>query len=76
MNPIIVDGVLYGTSPTLKAFALDAATGQQSGNLIPLTGRGRLRCQPGVTYWEEGRTKVLYSFGQYLYALDARTGKR
>src|SRR5688572_8597580 len=28
-NPIVVDGVLYGTSPSLKAFALDAATGKE-----------------------------------------------
>src|SRR5665213_2931329 len=28
-NPIMVDGVLYGTSPKLKLFALDAATGVQ-----------------------------------------------
>src|SRR5688500_10610220 len=28
-NPIVVDGVLYGTSPRLKLFALDAATGKQ-----------------------------------------------
>src|SRR5579862_5127539 len=26
-NPIIVDGILYGTTPQLKLFALDAATG-------------------------------------------------
>lgn len=28
-NPIMVDGILYGTSPKLKLFALNAATGQQ-----------------------------------------------
>ena len=27
-NPIMIDGVLYGTSPRLTLFALDAATGQ------------------------------------------------
>ena len=27
-NPIVIDGVLYGTSPKLRVFALDAATGQ------------------------------------------------
>ena len=27
-NPIIVDGVLYGITPTQKIFALDAATGK------------------------------------------------
>ena len=28
-NPIMVDGVLYGISPRLKLFALNAATGEQ-----------------------------------------------
>ena len=28
-NPIMVDGILYGTSPRLKLFALNAATGEQ-----------------------------------------------
>jgi len=30
-NPIIVDGVLYGTSPLMKLFAIDAATGKPGG---------------------------------------------
>ena len=28
-NPLIIDGVLYGTSPDLQLFALDAATGRE-----------------------------------------------
>ena len=28
-NPIIVDGILYGVSPQMKLFAIDAATGIQ-----------------------------------------------
>ena len=28
-NPIVIDGVLYGTTPRLQVFALDAATGRQ-----------------------------------------------
>src|SRR5688500_2601197 len=34
-NPIIVDGVLYGTSPKLKLFAIDAATGVEKWAYIP-----------------------------------------
>ena len=77
-NPIIVDGVLYGTSPTLKAFALDAATGQQLWKFDSVDkAAGGLGVNRGVTYWEEGEDKrILYSFGQHLYALDARTGKK
>jgi quinoprotein glucose dehydrogenase len=28
-NPIIIDGVLYGTSPLMRLFAIDATTGKQ-----------------------------------------------
>src|SRR5690606_28856299 len=28
-NPLIIDGVLYGTTPQTKVFALDAATGRE-----------------------------------------------
>jgi quinoprotein glucose dehydrogenase len=28
-NPLVVDGVIYATSPRLKALALDAATGRE-----------------------------------------------
>src|SRR6187549_825243 len=28
-NPIVIDGVLYATTPKLKVFALDAATGKE-----------------------------------------------
>jgi quinoprotein glucose dehydrogenase len=29
VNPLIIDGILYGVSPKLKMFALDAATGKE-----------------------------------------------
>src|SRR5207253_7087231 len=34
-NPIIVDGVLYATSPQIKVFALDAATGKERWTFDP-----------------------------------------
>lgn len=77
-NPIIIEGVLYGTSPTLKAFALDAKTGKEIWKFADGDeSDGGLGVNRGVTYWEEGEDKrILYSLGQYLYALDAQTGKK
>jgi len=75
MNPIIVDGVLYGVSATVQAFALDAATGKELwrfGDPLKVwhsTSRG-------VTYWEDGADKrILYTIGPHLYALNAQTGQ-
>lgn len=75
-NPIVVDGVLYGTSAGLKAFAVDAATGKEIWKFHPEELNPGLGVNRGVTYWAEADDKrILYSYSEYLYALDARTGK-
>src|SRR5215218_984697 len=78
-NPIVVHGVLYGTSAQLKTFALDAATGRELWVFNPLAagaGEHSLGVNRGVVYWEGGDDRrILVATGQRLYALDARTGK-
>ena len=37
-NPLVIDGVLYGTSPQLKLFALDAASGKELWRFDPFGG--------------------------------------
>jgi quinoprotein glucose dehydrogenase len=76
-HPIIVDGVLYGTSPRLKAFALKAGTGEMLWSFDPLKDKApQLNANRGVTYWEDGDDKrILYTAGPNLYALNARTGE-
>ncbi len=77
-NPIVIDGVLYGTSPKLRVFALDAATGQEIWSFDPHGGKlvtGKMRNR-GLTYWEDGRDRrILVVVRQWLYALDAATGR-
>lgn len=74
-NAIVADGVLYGITPSVQAFALDAATGKEIWRFgDPLkswasTGRG-------VTYWSDGKDKrILHTIGPKLYALNAETGQ-
>jgi quinoprotein glucose dehydrogenase len=81
-NPLIVNGVLYGSSPRTKIFALDAGTGAELWQFDPFADRpeeantqGRHR---GVTYWQDeaGKDKrILFTAGAYLFAVDAMTGK-
>lgn len=77
-NPVIVDGVLYATTPKLRVIALDAATGKLIWSFDPNEGRkplGKMRNR-GVTYWEGGGEKRIYfGFRQWLYGLDAKTGR-
>ncbi|MBL9134327.1 MAG: PQQ-binding-like beta-propeller repeat protein [Verrucomicrobiales bacterium] len=80
-NPVIVEGVLYGTTPTLKLFALDAATGRERWRFDPFegkTGNNSLGVNRGVAIWqaEDGMDRrVLYTAGQELFAVDAATGR-
>lgn len=74
-QPIVVGGILYGTSAELNLFALKAATGEQLWKFQPDT-RGHSNNNRGVMYWEDGPDKrVLYTAGSFLYAVDALTGK-
>ncbi|MDP1795786.1 MAG: PQQ-binding-like beta-propeller repeat protein [Daejeonella sp.] len=74
-NPIIIKGVLYGISAAGNVFALNGATGEEKWRFNPDTIK-RFLVNRGVTYWEDGEDKrILCSYDQWLYALDARTGK-
>ncbi len=77
-NPIIVDGVMYATTPKVRVIALNAATGAllwsfdpNQGNRVP----GKMRNR-GLTFWKDGAEKrIFFTFRNFLYALDAVTGK-
>lgn len=78
-NPIIIDTVLYATSPLLKAFAVHAGTGEPIWTFEPFSvdsTAGNLSVSRGVMYWEDGdEARILYTAGPSLYALDARNGQ-
>ena len=73
-NPIVVDGVVYVTTPKHRVAALDAATGRlvwKFDSAIESSGPNR-----GLTYWASGDDRRVFTAqDQYLYALDARTGR-
>lgn len=72
-QPVVVDGVLYATTPTLKVVALDAATGRELWKFDPADGAGsgaRFRHR-GVTVH---RDRVFVTYRNFLIALDRRTG--
>jgi quinoprotein glucose dehydrogenase len=74
-QPIVIDGILYGTTPDLNLFALNAATGEQIWKFAASRG-DRPNQNRGVMYWEEGEDKrILYSISSGLYAVNAKTGE-
>jgi quinoprotein glucose dehydrogenase len=77
-NPLVIDGVLFGSSPELIVFALNAANGQELWRFNPFAtepsppgGKNR-----GFAYWSEGEDKrLLFGVANHLYAINPATGK-
>lgn len=86
-NPIMVDGVLYGTTPRLKLFALNAATGQLKWLFDPATLEPAsvqqdpfafFKVSRGVMYWQDANgtdKRIFYSAGAKTYAVNAANGQ-
>ena len=71
-SPLVVEGVLYGLSPQLVPFALNAATGEELWrtdlDLAPAAQRG-------LMWWENAEHKrILFAAGRELIALNAEDG--
>jgi quinoprotein glucose dehydrogenase len=75
VNPVVVNGVLYGVTASVQAFALDAATGKELWRFgDPL--KNWASTSRGVAYWREGNDeRILHTMGHFLYAIDAKTGR-
>jgi quinoprotein glucose dehydrogenase len=77
-NPIVIDDILYATTPNGDVVALDAATGTLRWRFDANEGLGKVGKvrNRGVTYWSEGTDRRIFvGIRQYLYALNAQTGK-
>lgn len=86
VNPIIVNGILYGVSPKLKLFALDAASGKEKWIFNPIDtsstqtkggGYFSMNVCRGVTYYSDNGkdARIFYSAASALFCVDAETGK-
>lgn len=84
-NPIVVDGILYGTTPRLKLFALNAATGEVKWIFDPVTvdtaskhdRYAFYKVNRGVVYWQNesgAEQRIFYSTGSKTWAIDAKIG--
>ena len=76
-TPIVIDSVMYTTTPALAVIALRADSGTLRWRFDPFAGLTReLHANRGVAYWADGDDRrILFTAGQRLYALDARTGR-
>jgi quinoprotein glucose dehydrogenase len=77
-NPLIVGNQLFGVNAANTLFALNAATGDRIWEFSPQkadeTGLGICR---GFAYWpsdNKSKSRLFFSSGYYLYAIDIESG--
>ena len=75
-TPIVIDGVMYTTTPALKVVALRADSGTVLWTFDPFAGRtAEPHANRGVVFWSDGTDRrILFTAARRLYALDAATG--
>ena len=81
-TPLMVDEVLYSSTPASQAVAMDARTGETRWVHDPgsfdagTASHFGLLIHRGVSYWEDGEDKrIIYGTSDgYLIALNAKTG--
>jgi len=76
-TPIVVDGVLYTTTPALAVIALRADSGSVLWRFDPFATREReSHVNRGVAYWSDGsERRIFFSAGRRLYSLEGTTGR-
>jgi quinoprotein glucose dehydrogenase len=78
-TPIVIDGVLYTTTPALAVIALRADRGTLLWRFDPFeSGSRATHVNRGVVYWTDGARdrRIFVTAGRKLYALNADDGRR
>jgi quinoprotein glucose dehydrogenase len=80
-TPIVVDGTLFAPTPGRAIVAIDAMTGVEKWRHKVPDLRNRLQDTParrGLVYWPGGEghaERLLFGAGDWVYALDPKTGE-
>ncbi len=78
-NPLVVGGMLYGTSADLKLFAIDATNGREIWTFDPFD-QGFTQFGMGVNrglawHEDESSARIFYSAGDRLYVVSPSDGR-
>ncbi len=79
-TPLVVDGVMYLTTPFNRLIALDPETGQQRWAFDPKLDKSRpnnLFISRGSAWWTDGKKKRIFygTLDARLFSIDAATGE-
>lgn len=67
---------MYATSARRWLYAINPETGEEIWSFDPFNGARGGGMNRGVTYWEDDQDKrILFTAGNFLFAIDATTGK-
>jgi quinoprotein glucose dehydrogenase len=79
-NPIIVNGILYGVTASNTLFAVNNKNGAELWRFSGGNEKSFFNVNRGVTYWQDPKGKnpsrILYAYGEWLYAVDAKSGQK
>ncbi len=75
-SPIIIDSILYATTPNMELIALNGATGKEIWrSKAPGKNPSGLGVNRGVMYWSDGiQKRIFFPFTHRLFSFDAMTG--
>lgn len=75
VNPLIIDGILYGRNPNYNVFAIDAQTGKELWTHTPNAQYAGLSYMRGLTMHRGDKLdRLFFSTGHWLHCVDAKTG--
>ena len=77
INPLVISGVIYVTSPAQELIAIDGTSGEEIWRFNPAR-RGETfgGVNRGLSYFESNESQwIFYTSGPYLNAVDVTTGK-
>jgi len=79
-TPLVVEGVMYLTTPFSRLIALDPETGKQMWAFDPRIDKDRptnLFINRGAAYWSDGKKKRIFlgTLDGRLFSVDATSGK-
>jgi glucose dehydrogenase len=79
-TPLMIDGVMYLTTPFSRLVALEAETGRELWSFDPKIDREKpanLFINRGAAYWTDGKQKRIFlgTLNGRLFSIDGKTGK-
>lgn len=76
VNPLIINGILYGVTSSMEIFALNAANGHELWRFRNSKDAKWYNTSRGLAYWENGEDKRIFiGVGNWLYAINAISGE-